>query len=833
LISNIQLEKRKRLFLNAFLLLVLCCAFVLSFIPCFAQDLEGTEADVGLSAESTPDSKDIDIPKLTLKAAVGKPLIDGHLNETFWDQAEAFDLNIELYPERLAPAVIETEAFVAATKTHLYVAFRADDSNIELLRSALREHDASKDDDYVSIIIDPTGTMAKKYEFRVNPHGSLSDVMQDTISDRYIYDWDTKWEGAAQITDTGYTVEIAIPASSLRMPNHDTAADAHGAVILKRSYPRSVDRVLATFFIFNRGTSETGEKADILSATDSEKPEEKETYEPPDNLKINTHYIYHLDEKRSIGEDFDQKEERDVHSVGLDLEYNFSTSKTLTATINPNFTEVESDIARQSINNPFTIFKPEKRVFFKSVTEYYRSLIPVVYTRNILQPEVGFSYISDDATNSFGAFAVNDKETEVIVPDNLGSDKVELLEKSYAASFRFRRSKGSQTSGILGTYRGGNDYSGDDYHNATIGYDGLYDFGPDDKLRYHILYSDTEYPKDFAEDLCEEDGCTDEPPPEECPLGDCPTNSQVLRADYDKRLNGTALQVRYKHDGPKGLYWLGYEQSSPDFRADLGSLRRVDIRSLNLAYGKKWYLKALRSDKGKSRIRSYATGKYVRSFEYNDLLEQAIGFWGEFRGSQQSVVRLGWRFGERAVNRINQASLETGDNAPLFDESYAQWYFETAPWGNWKLNLDGRFGKIADAENMVAGDMLEIKPKLTFRYGPVEFIPSAIFRDYEVDDERLYLERFLSFSVNYRNSRTLSHRLLYLDDLTERDVERWRGDETAKEVERTYEYTLTYQPAKSWKILTGFKLEYDYNSDIDDGDITNQQIYFKIEKNFN
>ena len=843
------MSKGKRGVLNVFLLLGFFCASSFSGIPCLASGLgeQDPEADIGLSAESTPSSKEIDIPKLTLKAAKGKPLIDGHINEPFWEQGEEFDLNIELYPERLAPAEVETKALVAATKTHLYIAFTAQDPNPDEIRSALREHDATKEDDYVSIIIDPTGTLAKKYEFRVNPHGTLSDVLQDTISDRYIYDWDTDWDGAAQIIDTGFTAELAIPAGAIRMPTRDTTKDAHGAVILKRSYPRSVDQILATFFIFKRATSESGGKADILSATGPQKPEEgqkpeevqkqeedqkqekKVTFELPDKLKLTAHYIYHFDEKRSIGGEFEQKDERDKHSGGLDMVYDFSTSRSLAVTIKPNYTDVEADVAKQSINNPFNVFQPEKRDFFKTVTEYYRSLIPAVYTRNIIQPEIGLSFINDDATNSFGTFATNDKETEIIVPDSLGSDKIELVEDSYSASFRFRRSKGRQTKGLIGTYRGG-----DGYHNVTIGHDGMYDLGPDDKLRYHLMFSDTRYPKSFAEDLCEEDGCTDAPPPDpdDCPLGNCSLNAQVLRTDYEKGLNGHALQVRYKHDGPKGLYWAGYEQSSPDFRADLGFSRSVDIRSLNVAYGKKWYVKALRRDKGKSRIRAYAIGRYTRSFEYDDLLEQAISFWGEFRGSHQSVIRLGWRLQDKAVNRINQASLDTGSNAPLFDENYVQWYSEAAPWGNWKLNLDGRIGEIADSENMVLGDMLEIKPKLTFRYGPVELTASGTFRDYELDNERLYKERFLSLTLLYRNSRNLSHRLLYLDELTERDIARWTGDELAKEVERTFEYTLTYHPAKSWKILSGVKFEYDYESDIDDDDITKRQFYCRIEKVF-
>lgn len=805
-----------------------CCIFVglATISNAVTPDGLEDEADVGLAAESVPTTGELDIPVFTMVGVEGKPVIDGVLDDAFWNKAKKLELEIELYPERLAPAVVNTEAYVAATKTHLYVAFDASDPNMKEIRSALREHDASKEDDYVSIIIDPTGSMARKFEFRVNPDGTTSDVLQDVISDRYIYDWDTDWEGAAQRSDKGYSVELAIPADAIYIPA-DAKEKGRGAVILKRSYPRSVDRILATFFFFERGKGDSKESTASLSTVDTEESEDLKLPYIPNKLNVTPHYIYHLDETRDIGGDFEQEEDRKQHSVGLDARYKISTSQSFGLTINPNFTEVEADIARDSINNPFTVFQPEKRSFFQPATEYFSSLIPIVYTRNIIRPRVGGGYLNDSGSNSLTAFATDDRETEIIVPDSLGSDKIELLEDSYSGAIRYRMSKKRHTSGFTGTYRGE-----DEYHNATLSYDGLFDLSPDDKFRYQLSYSNSEYPQSFAEDLCEEDGCTEDVVVEPCLTGDCSTNAEVLRTDWGNRLNGYNAQLRYKHDGPKGLYWIGYQEISDDYRADLGFVRQVDIRDINFAYGKKWYLKTLEDDDGKSRIRTYLIGKYMRSYEDNDLLEKAVSFWSEFRGTYQSVVRVGYRYRDRAVGRIDQGTLAVGDNAPLFEENYLQWYFETSPRHDWKINFDGRIGDIADSTNLVLGFMVELEPKITFRYGPLELTAGGTFRDYELDGERLYSEQFLSFTALYRGSKKISHRLLYLDDLTKRDTERWIEEELSEEQERTLEYTLTYQPAQTWKILTGVKLGYEYESDIDDGDITERQFYCKIEKKF-
>ncbi len=777
------------------------------------------ESDIGLTSESVQPGDGVEIRDVRFEQVSGKPLIDGDVSDPFWEQAHAFNLDTELYPIRFAPAVVETRAWVATTKTHVYIAFYAHDPKPENMRSALRERDATKEDDYVSAIIDLTGNQAKKYEFRVNPHGTLSDLVQDTISERYMYDWDTEWEGAAIIQADGYSVEIAIPVGSIRAPEIESGQDAQGIFILKRSYPRRVDRTMATFFTSSSSANDKGEP-DPNSLTSSDR-------ETDGRLKISGHYIFHLDESRPIGGDFEQVSEHGIHGVGMDVEYQLKSSETLQFTINPNFTNVEADIARDSVANPFVVFKPEKRQFFKPATEYYSTLIPTVYTRNIKQPRGGISYVRDSADSSLGSFYVNDRETEVIIPDTFGSEKVELEETSHALAGRYRFSRDRLTFGVIGTAR-----TAEDYHNAVTGIDGLWNIGSDDKLRYQFLYSDSSYPERFADDLCEQDDCTLVPPPDNCPLGNCSVNSGVLRTDFGNPLKGHAFEMRYKHDGPSGLYWAGYKQLSPDFRSDLGFQKQVDIRSINAAFGRKWYVTPFEDDEGKSRFRAYLVGTHTRSYDDNHQLENGLGVWGEFRGSFQSVFRIGKRFRERAVNRINQNSLDTGDNAPLFDENYWQWFYEVSPWANWKIGLDGRIGETADADNLVLGDLEEFKPRIIYRLDKFEFTLSNTYRLFEVDGSTLYRERFGSFTLLYRRSEQVSHRLLYLDDLTERDIDSWLGPELEKEIERTFEYTFIYNPDKKWQILAGIKAEYDFKSDVNDDDITNREVYAKIERKF-
>ena len=814
-------------------------------------------SDIASTDQQALSFDELKIPTVSFHKVEGQPVLDGKLSEPFWKKARRFDLDLELYPTRFAKPIVETVAYIAVTSTHVFVGFVVSDPNPEKLRSAPRNHDAVKDDDYVSLIIDPTGTAVKKYEFRINPHGSLADVLQDTVSDRYIYDWDTKWSGAADINDKGYTAEIAIPLQSIKFPLQADTDDGKWLMVLKRSYPRRVDRTFGAVILVEKTRSIEKEKeTNLLSSIEKQHAIDKSNDDQPglaleeseveavmpaakatlknsrltnrlQSLEITPYYIFHRDEERDVGASFEQVDEHSEHEVGFTGNMRFGTNKSLAITINPNFTEVEADIARDSINNSFVKFKPEKREFFQANGELYNTMLPVVYTRHVVSPEVGFSYAQSDKKSTSGFFWANDRETELIMPDSLGSDTVSLLRRSESAAARYQRVFGKQAVGLLGTFR-----QGDGYHNYLGGVDGVWDLGIDDKMRYQLLYADTKYPEAFADDLCEEGDCTVDPIPEDCSLGHCNVNAYVLRTDPNETLADHALRFNYKHDGPTSLYWFNYYDVGEDFRGDLGYTARIDFKMINFAYGHKWYL-TMPGDDGKSRIRAYFVLKDMES-QRGEQIDESISLFAEFRGWQQTVLRFGPTVKERAVNRLDQNSLSLGDNAPLFDENYWTWYYEIAPSVKWTLNFDGRYGEIADAENMLLGDMREFKPRFRYRFDDhIEVDAKLTWRKFDVSAGELYTEKFYTLSASYRKNKKISHRLLWLYDVTERNLENWVVDEDKKERESSFEYTFIYMPNNYWKLLAGVKFLNEWDDDINEDGLTNREFYLKIERQIN
>ena len=61
----------------------------------------------------------------------------------------------------------------------------------------------------------------------------------------------------------------------------------------------------------------------------------------------------------------------------------------LDATINPDFSQVESDEPQVTVNQRFEVFFPEKRPFFLENAAYFDTPINLVFTRRIADPEYG------------------------------------------------------------------------------------------------------------------------------------------------------------------------------------------------------------------------------------------------------------------------------------------------------------------------------------------------------------------------------------------------------------------------------------------------------------
>ena len=74
---------------------------------------------------------------------------------------------------------------------------------------------------------------------------------------------------------------------------------------------------------------------------------------------------------------------------GVDVKWTPNADTAVDATINPDFSQIESDVAQIAANERFALFYPEKRPFFLEGIELFSTPIQAVYTRTITVAALG------------------------------------------------------------------------------------------------------------------------------------------------------------------------------------------------------------------------------------------------------------------------------------------------------------------------------------------------------------------------------------------------------------------------------------------------------------
>ncbi|MBP1604530.1 MAG: hypothetical protein H6Q09_1702, partial [Acidobacteria bacterium] len=145
----------------------------------------------------------------------------------------------------------------------------------------------------------------------------------------------------------------------------------------------------------------------------------------------------------------------------------FTSSMTLNGTINPDFSQVEADVAQLDVNQRFALFYPEKRPFFLEGIDYFVTPIQSVFTRTVADPYYGVKVTGKQGGNAIGAFVTRDSVNNLVFPANEGSSEASLDEDVTTLVGRYRRDLGSSsTIGVLYAGR-----EGGSYHNRQAGAD--------------------------------------------------------------------------------------------------------------------------------------------------------------------------------------------------------------------------------------------------------------------------------------------------------------------------------------------------------------------------
>jgi hypothetical protein len=320
--------------------------------------------------------------------------IDGALDEPAWSQATRLGGFWQYQPVDGRPAEEETEVLVWYAPDAIYFGIVARDRQPAAIRATVADRDNIDSDDHVVIDIDTFHDRRRAFFFGVNPLGAQSDGVRSEgagqvsslVPGGIDLNPDFTWDSKGRITDRGYEVEIRIPFKSLRYPGGQP-----------QSWGLNVTRVV-------QRTGYTDTWTDVRRANASFLGQEGAIGGLHDlkrgvAVEAQPFVTATADGSRDVATgDFIRD---DVNpDAGLNLRLGF-TSYALDATLNPDFSQVESDEGQVTVNERFALFFPEKRPFFLEGIELFGSPQTLVYTRRIVNPKAGAKL-----TGKFGQLGV-------------------------------------------------------------------------------------------------------------------------------------------------------------------------------------------------------------------------------------------------------------------------------------------------------------------------------------------------------------------------------------------------------------------------------------------
>jgi hypothetical protein len=418
---------------------------------------------------------------------------------------------------------------------------------------------------------------------------------------------------------------------------------------------------------------------------------------------------------KSDGNNFDPE-------LGANLKYGITSDLTADLTINPDFSQVESDIPQNEVNQRYAIYYPEKRPFFLEGSDFFASPINIVYTRKIINPLWGIKLTGKLGKTTIGFMSSYDENpTRIDIPyaEEIGIEKPkkalinilrlkqDVFPESYIGFSLTDKEMGP--SGAL-----------NQNYNRVFGFDGHFKFHKYYRLSFQFLGSQTKVGK---------------------------AKSQLAPA-FNISLNQSSRHINFNFE------WTTIH---PDFEASTGFIRRKDIKSFNVRFGyailpQKEYLISIRPSISYRRIYDFT----------NTLTDEVISFFGFVNGWRQSHI---WFAFSKAFEKYKGID---------FHKKEFRFNFSVEPfkWFNWRIEFsmgDGIYywGNPPYLGYKVSNAIqAELRPLTNLRIF-YKFDSTRFYK--QKGRDRVYKVNLFTQRINYQISKTLSIRVITdYDDYSKR-----------------------------------------------------------------
>lgn len=454
-------------------------------------------------------------------------LLDGELPPDLVGQMTRASGFVQRTPEDGSPGSQRTVAWLGYDHRKLYVVFFAHDDETEGIRANMGRRESQFGDDIVEIQIDTYNDELRAYSFIVNPLGIQSDALfSEGRGNNFDFSWDAVWESNGRLTDWGYVVTMAIPFKALRFEGE---RPQEWGVLLVRDIQRTNENLFWPP-VTTRIQGRLSQSA-VMTGLDGVKPGTNfliTPYATGRSFEV-------LNESSATFEDesFDGE-------IGLDAKWVIEEKFSLDVTVNPDFSQVESDEPQITVNQRFEVFFPERRPFFLENRDFFEMPFNLLFTRRIAEPSGGARLTGKVGRTSIGLLAIDDE-----APGKVEGIDAELRGESAAVGVvRVSQEFGDQSSvGVLVTRR---DFEDDANTVASL----------DGRIKIDDNWSTT-FQAAIARTV---DG------------------NDTVESEFSDQ----AYSLEFNRQGRHWGAHIHYREIGPQFNTDLGFVNRTDVRNFHM-----------------------------------------------------------------------------------------------------------------------------------------------------------------------------------------------------------------------------------------------------------
>ncbi len=361
--------------------------------------LAGTATAAG-AARAAATSGGQEIQALEPVKTATPPVLDGILDDEAWKNAAIVDDAWVTYnPVNGNELPQSTRAYVAYDEQNLYFAFYCKDTHPGLIKTSLTKRDGIFEDDWVGLSLDTVGGKKYGYELFVNPSGAQADIFRTGDMEDSSTDW--VWYSAGKMVSDGYIVEIRQPLKNIRFAS---GKDVRMGVVFWRRISRlgmsgSWPRLMP-------GQSIGGSQAELRIAELTR----------PLVLEALPSFTYTSGRDRLSPSSWSGADQ--TRDLGFAVKYGLTSSIVAEATLNPDFSQVESDAMQVTVNQRYPVLYSEKRPFFMeagnlfdlaALGEGLANMVMPVHTRSVVDPQWGIRLTGEQGKGSFALLAAADR----------------------------------------------------------------------------------------------------------------------------------------------------------------------------------------------------------------------------------------------------------------------------------------------------------------------------------------------------------------------------------------------------------------------------------------